>query len=53
MKMAKKPQFGPDLGLLGQIWAKIFFSEIWLRQSLNIMISYHHVQYQKKLIIQS
>ena len=28
--------------------AQIFFSEIWLRQSLDIMISYHHVQYQKK-----
>ena len=25
-----------------------FFSKIWLRQSLNVMVSYHHVQYQKK-----
>ena len=25
---------------------------IWLRQSLDIMVSYHHVQYQKKLMIQ-
>ena len=31
----------------------IFFSKIWLRQSLYIMISYHHEQYQKKLMIQS
>ena len=31
--------------------AKSFFffsSKIWLRQSLDIMVSYHHVQYQKK-----
>ena len=32
---------------------KISFSWIWLRQSLNTMVSYHHVQYQKKLLIQS
>ena len=26
-----------------------FFSKIWLRrQSLDMMVSYHHVQYQKK-----
>ena len=25
-----------------------FFSKIWLRQSLDIMVRYHHVQYQKK-----
>ena len=30
-----------------------FFSKIWLCQSLNFMVSYHHVQYQKKLMIQS
>ena len=30
-----------------------FFSKIWLHQSLDIMVSYHHVQYQKKLKIQS
>ena len=36
-----QPHFGPDLGMLG------------LRQSLDIMISYYHVQYQKKLMIQS
>ena len=45
---------------LGQIWthvAKIrianFSSKIWLQQSLDVMVSYHHVQYQKKLMIQS
>ena len=32
-----------------QIWAAIFFfSKIWLCQSLDITVSYHHVQYQKK-----
>ena len=25
-----------------------FFFKIWLRQSLDIMVTYHHVQYQKK-----
>ena len=25
-----------------------FFSKIWLRKSLDIMVSYHHVEYQKK-----
>ena len=38
-----RPKFGPS----------IFFSKIWVRQSLDIMVSYHHVQYQKKLKIQS
>ena len=41
--------FGPNLGY--QFF--FFFSKIWLRQSLDIMVSYHHVQYQKKLMIQS
>ena len=31
----------------------LFFSKIWLCQSLDIMVSYYHVQYQKKLMIQS
>ena len=43
---------GPSLVHLAQIWAP-FFSKIWLHQSLDIMVSYHHVQYQKKLKIQS
>ena len=32
---------------------QFFFSKIWLGQSLDIMVSYHHVQYQKNLLIQS
>ena len=32
--------------VLAQIRAAIFFpSKTWLRQSLDIMVSYHHVQY--------
>ena len=43
------------LALLGQIRATNFFSssKIWFRQSLDIIVSYHHVQYQKKPMIQS
>ena len=50
----EKPYFGPDLGLLGQNSGRHFFflSKIWLRQSLYIMVSYHHVQYQKKPMTQ-
>ena len=47
----EKTSFGPDFGPFGA--SKIFFSKIWLRQSLDIMFSYHHVQHQKKLTIQS
>ena len=31
-----------------KIQAAIFFPKIWLRQSLAIKVSYHHVQNQKK-----
>ena len=30
-----------------------FLKKLWLCQSLDTMVSYHHVQYQKKLMIQS
>ena len=40
----KKPHFGPDLGPLGPFW---------LRQSLDNTASYHHVKYQKNLMMQS
>ena len=47
----KKPSFGPDVA---QIWGAKFFSpKIWLRQLVDVVISYHHVKYQKKLMIQS
>ena len=51
----KKPYFGSDLGLLGPNSGRrcFFFSKIWLRQSIDIMVNNHHVQYQKKLMIQS
>ena len=31
---------------------QIFFSNIWLLQSLDIMVSYQNAKYQKKLMIQ-
>ena len=37
------PKFGPPF---------LFFENLF-RQSLDIMVSYHHVKYQKKLMIQS
>ena len=50
----EKPHFGSDLGPLPPTSDReIFFSKIWLRQSLDFNVSYHHVQYQKKLMIQS
>ena len=56
--MAKKLVSDHILVPSAQIWALkifswIFFSKIWFGQSLDIMISYHHEQYQKKLMIQS
>ena len=45
----QKPSFRPDFGHLVQIQAvKYFFSKICLCQSLEVMVSYHHVPYQKK-----
>ena len=50
----KKTSFRPDFGPFGQnLGHQNCFPKIWLRQSLDIMVSYQHVQYQKKLMIQS
>ena len=43
---SKKPHFGPDLGPLGPnyfilFYFLFFFSKIWLRQPLVIMVSHH------------
>ena len=47
----EKPHFGPDSGSFGpNLGCPIFFfffSNIWLHQSLDIMVRYHHVKYQK------
>ena len=52
--MGKKLVSGPILTHVPEVWvAKIFFSKIWVRQSLDVMVSYHHALYQKKLMIQS
>ena len=40
--MGKKLVSGPILTHVPEVWvAKIFFSKIWIRQSLDIMVSYH------------
>ena len=45
----EKPCFGPDLGMLNpNSGRQFFFLKIWLRQSVDIMVSYHHVKYHKK-----
>ena len=50
---SRKHRFGPYLGPLGSNSGRHFFSKIWLGQLLDIMVSYHHAQYQKKLMNQS
>ena len=43
----KKKVSGLILAHFAQIWAAnfYFFKNIWLPKSLDIMVSYHHVQY--------
>ena len=48
LENSKKPSFRPDFGPFSPYLGHQFFSKIWLHQSLDIMISYHHVQYKKK-----
>ena len=47
----KKLVLGPILAHLAQIWVTNFLKKIWFCQSLGIMVSYYHVQYEKKLMI--
>ena len=45
----QKPNFGPVFDLFSSNWGCQFLKKkIWLRQSLDIMASYHHVQYQER-----
>ena len=47
--MAKNLVFGLILAHLVQIRAaEFFFPKIWLRHLLDVMVRYHHLQYQKK-----
>ena len=46
--MAKNLVLGLILAHFARIQAAKIFSKIWLRQSLDVMVSYHHGQYQKK-----
>ena len=50
-KNDKKPILDPILAHLAQIRATkfFFFQKSRLRQTLDIIVTYHHVQYQKKL----
>ena len=41
------------MGLILARWAHIWTAKIWLRKSLDIMVTYHHIQNQKKLMILS
>ena len=51
---SKKPYFEPDFGpFVPNLRHHFFLKKIWLRHSLYIMVSYHHIQYQKQLTIQS
>ena len=50
--MAKNLVLGLILAHLAQTHAaKNFFSKNLLHQSLDVMVSYHHVKYQKKTIL--
>ena len=56
----KKPSFWPDFDPFGPnsgcnffyFFYFYFFPKICLRQSLYLMVSYRHVEYQKQLLIQ-
>ena len=44
-KNSEKPNFGPDLGPLDPNSAQdTFFSKIWLRQSLDIMVAMYNIK---------
>ena len=52
--MAKIFILHPILAYFTQILTTNFFSsKIWLHQSLDIMVKFHHVQCQKKLMLES
>ena len=51
----QKTSFWTDLSPLGPnpVSSPFFFWKVWLRKSVDIMVSYHRVQYQENLTIQS
>ena len=50
----KKPSFGTDFGPFGpNLGTKIFFHEFYLYYMLDIVASYHCMQFQVKLINQT
>ena len=46
----KKPSFEPDF-YKNPSCHFFFFSKIWPHQSLDIMVSYQHVQHQKNILV--
>ena len=54
LENGEKPRFGPDLDPLGLKSGRVFFfffsKTLALSDSLDIMVSNHHEQYQKKLM---
>ena len=48
----QKSSFGPNFDPLWPKFGHQFFFKSLACQSLDIMVSYHHVEYQKKLMIQ-
>ena len=51
--MEKKTSFGLNFGPFGQnSECQFFLKKNCLRQSLDTMVSYHHLQYEKNLMIQ-
>ena len=49
----QKTSFWVWFRLVGLLFFFFFFSKLWFCQSLDIIVSYHHVQYQRKLMIRS
>ena len=52
LENSKKPNFGPNFGLLGtNLGPKIFFRGFYLCWVSGIVASYHRIQFQGKLMI--
>ena len=47
-----RKKYDPNWALIWAIYF-LFFSKIWIGQSLYIMVRYHHIKYQNKVMIQS
>ena len=52
-KIDKKPNFGPNFGLFGPNLGPNFFGKSYLYQQLDIVPSYHAMQFKGKLMNQT